>query len=83
MYPITIISDRYSGTYSGGEWTAWALDPDNLPDGIFDSDVECACAWTDLKEERKRGELAFGVGNTPEEALRDLVRSNSTREDNS
>ena len=78
MYPITIISDRYSGTYSGGEWTAWPYDPDNLPDGIFAGDVECARVWTDLKEDRKRGELAFGVGNTPEEALRDLVRSNNT-----
>lgn len=78
IYPITIISDRYSGTYSGGEWTAWSLDPDNLPDGIFDSDVECAAAWSRLKEDRKRGKLAFGIGNTPEEALRDLVRSNST-----
>lgn len=81
IYPITIISDRYSGTYSGGEWTAWALDPWNLPDGIFDSDVECAVAWRNLKEDRKRGKLAFGVGNTPEEALRDLVRSNSTIEE--
>jgi hypothetical protein len=78
IYPITIISDRYSGVYSGGEWTAWALDPDNLPDGIFDSDVECAVAWSELKEDRKRGKLAFGIGNTPDEALRDLVRSNGT-----
>lgn len=78
IYPITIISDRYSGTYSGGEWTAWALYPENLPDGIIDGDVECACAWVNLKEDRKHGKIAFGIGNTPDEALRDLVRSNST-----
>jgi hypothetical protein len=78
IYPIAIVSDRYSGTYSGGEWTAWALDPWNLPDGIFDSDVECAVAWRNLKEDRKRGKLAFGIGNTPDEALRDLVMSDST-----
>lgn len=75
IYPITIISDRYTGTYSGGKWTAWPLDPDNLPDGIFGGDIECAVAWRNLKEDRKRGKLAFGVGNTPEGALSDLIRS--------
>lgn len=78
IYPITIISDRYTGTYSGGEWTAWACDADSIPEGIFDGDIECAAAWSELKEDRKCGKLAFGIGNTPDEALRDLIRSNST-----
>ena len=77
IYPITIITDRYTGTYSGGEWTAWALDPDNLPECIFEGDVECANGWHKLKEDRKRGKIIFGIGNTPEAAVRDLVRANN------
>ena len=25
IYPLTVVSDRYTGTYSGGEYTAWNL----------------------------------------------------------
>lgn len=28
-YPLTIIADRYNGTYSGGRFTAWNMDYDN------------------------------------------------------
>ena len=26
IYPLTIINDRYAGTYSGGIFTAWNMD---------------------------------------------------------
>lgn len=77
IYPITIISDRYTGAYSRGEWTAWALDPDNLPECIFAEDVECANGWYKLNQARKHGKIIFGIGNTPETAVRDLVRANN------
>ena len=77
IYPVTIISDRYTGVYSGGEWTAWACGADDIPEGIFDSDVECAKAWSKLKRDRKKGKIIFGVGNTPNEAMRDLIKSNN------
>lgn len=74
IYPITIICDRYSGTYSDGKWTAWNLASDSIPECVFDDDVECGMGWYKLKEDRKSGKIAFGIGNTPDEALRDLVR---------
>lgn len=77
IYPVTIISDRYTGTYSGGEWTAWACDADSIPEGIFDSDVECASAWSKLKRDRKKGKIIFGVGSTPNDAMCDLIKSNN------
>jgi hypothetical protein len=83
IYPVTIISDRYTGVYSGGDWTAWACDADDIPEGIFDSDVECANAWSKLKRDRKKGKIIFGVGNTPNEAMRDLIKSNNQITSNS
>lgn len=31
LYPLTITMDRYTGVYSGGIFTAWNLDPDEVP----------------------------------------------------
>lgn len=31
IYPLTIISDRYTGAYSGGEYLAFNLDFDEIP----------------------------------------------------
>jgi hypothetical protein len=28
LYPVTIITTRYSGVYEGGTWAAFPLDPD-------------------------------------------------------
>lgn len=41
VYPLTICNDRYIGTYSGGEWTAWNCDPDDVPVDICLDDVTC------------------------------------------
>ena len=67
LYPVTIIQDRYSGTYSGGVWTAFNLHKEQIPDAI-DDDVSCRNFWT-LAE---NFHLAIGKGNTPDEALHDL-----------
>lgn len=73
IYPLCVISDSYGGCYSGGNYTAWTTGIDYIPDGIFSDDVECAFTWNDLKAERNEHKIAFGVGNTPDEALRDLI----------
>lgn len=65
-YPCTIVQDRYTGTYSGGKWTAFNLDPDEIPTAINDSDVPCATFWA-------RNNLAVGLGDTPNEALENLT----------
>lgn len=73
IYPLTIISDRYSGTYSGGEFTAWCCGRDFIPTEISEDDVICAHGWGELKAKRNNGEIAFGIGDTPDEAIRDLA----------
>ncbi|MBR1988021.1 MAG: hypothetical protein IKA36_03170 [Clostridia bacterium] len=75
FYPLCVLKDRYGGAYSGGIWTAWVNGIDYIPDGVFSDDVECMTTWRKLQEERKEGKAIYGVGNTPEEALRDIVRA--------
>lgn len=66
VYPCTIVRDRYSGTYSGGEWTAWNLDPEDLPEGLGGSDPEEMHLFSDKS-------LIYGIGQTPDLACDDLV----------
>ena len=40
-YPLTIVHDRYNGCYSGGEFTAWNLYPQDVPEEIDSDDVNC------------------------------------------
>ena len=67
-YPVTIIHDRYGGTYSGGAFVAlpnhYHEIPINGPDG---SDPDCAAFWRDYKG-------YCGIGYTPYEAFNKLVR---------
>ena len=67
IYPLTIINDRYTGTYSGGEFTAWNMDYHEIPIAPDDDDVTCATFWA-------RNKIPVGRGKTPEEAVRDLGR---------
>lgn len=75
FYPLCVLKDRYGGAYSNGEWTAWIDGIDYIPEGVFGDDVECMTTWRKLQGERREGKTIYGVGNTPEEALRDIVRA--------
>lgn len=70
LYPLTIVMDRYSGTYSGGEYTAWNMEPVYVPIEIYEGDVECADFFQNKTNDEK---IIFGVGNTPNEAIDDLI----------
>jgi hypothetical protein len=65
IYPLTIVSDRYSGTYSGGNFTAWNLDFDEIPEDVNASDVICYDFWL-------HNEIIVGKGATIQEAVYDL-----------
>ena len=67
-YPLTIVADRYSGTYSGGAFTAWNLQAEDVPQDINASDVECASFW-----DTADGRYYIGRGKTPDEAIKDLA----------
>lgn len=87
IYPLTITKDRYTGVYSGGEWTAWYCDADDIPPEIASDDVTCCEFWSmahDAKVSRlgyleymTNGDFqcpVFGIGGTIEAAVTDLKR---------
>lgn len=65
IYPLTITSDRYNGTYSGGNFTAWHLYPDEVPDDIYSNDIDCPYFWS-------HNRIVCGKGRTVSEAVADL-----------
>jgi hypothetical protein len=65
-YPLTIVADRYDGTYSGGRFLAFPLYYDDLPKGFDDTDVACARFW-------EKHEEPVGVGATANAAVADLI----------
>jgi hypothetical protein len=81
LYPVTIVKDRYGGSYSRGKWLAYNLDEDivakldPLPHG--DDDVSMNNFWGDYYEINPV--FLIGIGNTPDEALRDLKIKNGDK----
>ena len=69
IHPLTIISDRYGGCYSGGKYIAFNLEPWDVPREVDGNDRVCANFWCgeDFKE------FVIGKGNSPEEAYYDLM----------
>ena len=66
FYPITITESRYGGTYEPGNWLAWNLEADKLPRGWNADDTVCKSFWQNYKG-------YYGAGDTPKEALFDLL----------
>ena len=73
-YPITIISDRYDGTYSKGNWLAFPLECDEIPDAVNAGDGESMHFWANYKE-------PVGRGKTPAGAYGDLIAQMGERHD--
>ena len=67
IYPLTIISDRYTGTYSGGEYLAFNLDFDEIPQGVLGDDVTAMEFWDYYSKD-----YIVGKGRTVSQALLDL-----------
>lgn len=67
IYPCTIVSDRYGGTYSGAAWLAFPCDATMLPEGYDDGDVETAEFFADHVDS------PIGKGRTPTDALKHLM----------
>ena len=66
LYPVTIVTDRYSGCASGGAYLAFYCDPWDVPGEIDDADAIADAFWRTTKE-------PIGRGHTPQEALDDLL----------
>lgn len=67
LYPLTVTADRYNGTYSRGKFTAWNLDPEEVPTDINEDDMTCMDFWAEC-------EYTVGLGRTVMEAIEDLER---------
>ena len=65
IYPMTLVCDRYGGTYSGGRYTAWMCDPWDVPIEIEESDGPCALFWDSYT-------FPVGKGDSPLQAMEDL-----------
>ena len=68
IYPLTVIADRYTGTYSGGAYLAFNLEFNEIPRAVVGADVICRYFFYNNKD------LVYGRGNTPDEAIKDLAR---------
>jgi len=70
LWPIAVVQDRYMGTYSGGKWVAIPkADYYSLDHTVWGDDIE-AMEWAhrNLRQVKR-----VGVGDTPDEALKDLL----------
>ena len=68
IYPLTIIRDRYSGSYSGGTYVAFNLEAHKVPaEGFGDACTAMRC-W-----EHCTG--VVGRGGGPDSAVKDLLKN--------
>ncbi len=67
IYPLTIVQDRYTGSYSAGLFTAWNLEPQEVPEEIYGDDTTCMSFW-------QNNILLVGKGATPDDSVEDLIK---------
>ena len=70
IYPLTILKDRYRGTYSGGKYLAFNLDPDEVPIDAISDDVTCRQFFYDVEQGNIR--IPIGIGDSVHLAVVDL-----------
>ena len=84
IYPLTVIRDRYNGTYSGASYLAFNLDSNSVPSEVHGSDIPCSYFWALIDEGNfVEGKVAcdyrdvvkyVGKGTTIGDAVIDLYR---------
>jgi hypothetical protein len=82
VYPITIVLDRYGGTYSHAKWTAWNLEYDEIPADAHGGDNQAYDFWDSHRDGLPLGrtsqdwpppwQYVIGFGKTASEAEADL-----------
>ncbi|MEV0149702.1 MULTISPECIES: hypothetical protein [unclassified Nonomuraea] len=65
--PVTIVATRHGGRYEGGKFAAFPLEAWDLPRDAYAGD-RIASEWWD------NNTSPVGVGDTPDEALKNLGR---------
>ena len=82
IYHLTVIRDRYNGTYSGASYLAFNLDSNSIPSEVHGSDTPCSYFWNLIDEGNfVKGKVSrdyrdvvkyVGKGATIEDAVVDL-----------
>ena len=72
-YEITIIKDRYNGSYSHGKWTAWPMSVYDIPWAQDAGDSDCANFWGQYSDPVGKGDTPDGALNNLEEQLKPEV----------
>lgn len=67
VYPLTIITDRYNGSYSHAKYLAFNLDFYDMPDEVGGGDSDEFDFWNNLHTD-----YIIGKGKSPDEAYLDL-----------
>lgn len=70
---VTVIADRYSGTWSGGKFTAWDMPLSEIPYAVVDNDCPCRDFWYSAEDR------LIGIGDTPQEAYYDLLKKKAAK----
>lgn len=74
-YPFWVIGDRYSGSYSGGDFVCfWNAD---YPDEVLGGDSECMGIWDDIQKgtwvplqfKTTHGSVGVGAGASMDDAI--------------
>ena len=68
IYPLTIIRDRYSGSYSGGTYVAFNLEAHKVISKVFGDDCIAMRFWKHFKG-------VVGRGGCPDSAVKDLLKN--------
>ena len=68
IYPLTVIYDRYNGSYSGGKYVAFNLESPDIPKEIFGDDSTAIKFWKHCK-------IIVGVGGSPDSTIKDLIKN--------
>ena len=72
--PLCIIEDRYGGAYSGASFLAFNKEPYNVWNLPVDAgDTDCEKFWANEDTDYPLDEMMIGKGNTPQEALANLI----------
>lgn len=73
IWPVTIVKARYRG-YEGGEWLAFNVEYYNVPMSVYGDDISCSTFFEAYdRSNKKKNPLKIGRGDTPDEAVKDLV----------
>lgn len=80
LYPLTIITDRYSGVYSGAKYLAINRNYDEIPLEIDGNDVTCMEWWDEFYQNPNmentylNRKLLIGKGKTIIKAVNNLIK---------